>query len=46
MDLDFTSEGKVKVSMIKYLRGVIESLLETITEHNDSPEKAHIFDVR
>ena len=45
MDLELTNEGKVKISMFKYLEAVIESFLKSITGKDYIMEVTHIFDV-
>ena len=43
MDLDYSSRGKVKNSMIKYLDKIIVSFPEEITSTAESPDADHLF---
>ena len=45
MDLDLTNAGKVKVSMVKYLEGVIKFLPEAISGNSSRPPESHLFDL-
>ena len=45
MDLYLSNKGNMKVSMIKYPEGVIESFLEEIIGNTYSPLAAHLFNV-
>jgi hypothetical protein len=45
MDLDFTKPGEVKVTMINYLKGVLEDFPEIITRSATSPGGDHLFTV-
>ena len=46
MDLDYSTKGAVKISMIKYLRKVFEDFPELIKSTRDSPAADHLFKVR
>jgi hypothetical protein len=46
MTLDFTNKGEVKVTMIDYLKGVINDFPEIITGTAIMPATANLFDVR
>ena len=46
MDLDYSTKGAVKVSMIKYLRKVFEDFPELIKSTRGSPAADHLFKVR
>ena len=43
MEPDLSNTGKVKVSMVNYPEGLIESLLDTITGNHTSPEAGQLF---
>ena len=43
MDLDYSSRGKVKIPMIKYLGKIIVSFPEEITSTDESPASDHLF---
>ena len=45
MNLDFTDKGKVKISMVPFLKKVIEDFPEVITGSAATPAAAHLFDV-
>jgi hypothetical protein len=46
MTLDFTKKGEVKVTMIDYLKGVINDFPEKITGTAMSPATTNLYDVR
>jgi hypothetical protein len=46
MDLDFTNPGEVKITMIDYLKGVLEDFTEVITRNSTSPIAYHLFTVQ
>jgi hypothetical protein len=46
MTLDFTNKGEVKVTMIDYLKGVVNDFPEVITGTAITPATANLFDVR
>lgn len=46
MNLDYTDRGKVKISMVPFLKQVIDEFPEAITGSAASPAAAHLFDVR
>ena len=46
VDLDYSSRGKVKISMIKYLDKIIVSFPENITSTSESPASDHLFQNR
>ena len=47
VDFDFGEKGKVKVSMIKYLQGVLDAFPEDLpTKHAATPAGNHLFTVR
>ena len=47
VDFDFGEKGKVKVSMIKYLQGVLDAFPEVLpTKHAATPASNHLFTVR
>jgi hypothetical protein len=46
IDLDFTNPGEVKITMIDYLKGVLEEFPEVITRNATSPGADHLFIVR
>jgi hypothetical protein len=46
MTLDFTNKGEVKVTMIDYLKGVINDFPEIITGTAITPATANLFEVR
>jgi hypothetical protein len=46
MTLDFTNKGEVKVTMIDYLKGVINDFPEIITGTAITPATANLFDMR
>jgi len=46
VDLEFTDEGTLEVSMFKYLRDVIKEFPEKITGRAATPAAGHLFDVR
>jgi hypothetical protein len=46
VDMEFTDDGLLEVSMFKYLRNVIEEFPEKITGRAATPAAGHLFDVR
>jgi len=46
VDMEFTDEGTLEVSMFKYLRNVIEEFPEKITGRAAMPAAGHLFDIR
>ena len=46
MDLDYTEEGSVKVSMVRYTGKVLRDFPERITGSAASPAQDHLFKVR
>ena len=46
MDLDYSSAGKVRVSMIKYLARLLEEFPEVIKGGAATPHADHLFRVR
>ena len=46
MDMEFTKDGTLEVSMIMYLKNVIAAFPETITERAAMPAADHLFTVR
>ena len=46
VDMEFTQEGTLEVSMFKYLQNVIKEFLEKITEQAATPAAAHLFEIR
>jgi hypothetical protein len=46
MTLDFTKKGEVKITMIDYLKGVINNFPEEITGTAMSPATKNLYDVR
>ena len=46
MDLDYSEKGKVKVSMIKYVRKIVGYFLEEIQSTSSSLAADHLFQVR
>ena len=46
MDLDFSTKGTVKVSMIKYRKKIFEAFPEKITSAAATPAADHLFEVR
>jgi hypothetical protein len=46
MDLDYSEKGKVKVSMIKYVKKIIHGFREVIEKTSASPASDHLFQVR
>ena len=46
MDLDYSTAGSVKISMIKYLKNVIDEFPEEITGTAESPAAEHLFKTR
>jgi hypothetical protein len=46
MTLDFTNKGEVKVTMIDYLKGVINNFPKIITGTATTPATTNLFDVR
>jgi hypothetical protein len=46
MDLEYTIPGEVEVTMVKYLKGVIEDFPECITGRATTPAADRLFNVR
>ena len=46
MDLDFSTQGNTKLSMIKYDAQILGDLPEVLTTYATSPEADHLFQVR
>ncbi len=46
VDMEFTDDGLLEVSMFKYLQNVIEEFPEKITGRAATPAAGHLFDVR
>ena len=46
MDLDYTKQGVLQVSMIKYLTKVFDDFPEQITSTYSSPAADHLFKIR
>jgi hypothetical protein len=46
MTLDYTKKGEVKVTMIDYMKGVIEDFHEVITGRSSTPAAKNLFEVR
>jgi hypothetical protein len=46
VDMEFTQEGTLEVSMFKYRWNVIEEFLEKITGQAATPAAAHLFEIR
>eukprot|EP00970_Alexandrium_tamarense_P015266 scaffold4923_cov115-Alexandrium_tamarense.AAC.1 len=46
MDLDYSEKGKVKVSMIKYVKKIIDGFPDMIEKTSASPASDHLFQVR
>lgn len=46
MDLDYREKGKVKISMIRYLKKILTSFPKKITGSAPSPAADHLFQVR
>ena len=46
IDLDYSSPGKVKISMIKYLHKIIQGFPEVIKGGAATPAADHLFQVR
>eukprot|EP00957_Ditylum_brightwellii_P032859 2491532-Ditylum_brightwellii.AAC.1 len=44
MNLDFSEKGKVKISMVPFLKKAIEEFPEAITGTAATPAAAHLFD--
>ena len=45
MDLDFSTDGEVSLSMINYLEEIISSFSERISGGATTPAANHLFDV-
>ena len=45
MDLDYTTKGKVGVSMIKYVDKILEGFLEELGSTAATPASEHLFQV-
>ena len=46
MDLDYSTPGVVRISMIKYLDGVLGDFSEELGTPTPSPAASHLFQVR
>ena len=46
MDLDYTTKGKVGISMIKYLDKILKGFLEELGASAATPAAEHLFQVR
>ena len=46
MHLDFRDKGKLKISMVPFLKKIIDDFPEAITGSAATPAAAHLFDVR
>ena len=46
MDLDYSKYGKVKISMIKYVKNILDALPEEIGHSATWPATYHIFQIR
>jgi hypothetical protein len=46
MDLDFSVPGEFSVTMVEYLKGVIQDFPEEITGRATSPAADHLFTIR
>ena len=46
MKLDFWDPGELRVTMVDYLKGVLEDFPEVITGRSTSPAANHLFQVR
>ena len=45
MNLDFTDRGKVNISMVPFLKKIIEDFPEAITGSVATPVAGHLFEV-
>lgn len=46
MDLDFSEEGKVKVTMIPYIKDILEDFPEEVNKTAATPASDNLFKVR
>ena len=46
MDLDYTTKGKVGISMIKYIDKILEGFLEELGATAATPAAEHLFQVQ
>jgi hypothetical protein len=46
MDLDYSNDGEVKITMINYLKGVLEDFPEAIVKTAVTPAANHLFTIR
>jgi hypothetical protein len=46
MDLDYSNDGEVKITMINYLKGVLEDFPEVIVKSTSMPAADHLFTIR
>ena len=46
MDPDYSEKWSLKVSMIKYVKIIIDAFLEEIKSTSDSPSVDHLFKIR
>jgi hypothetical protein len=46
MDLDYSNDGEVKITMINYLKGFLEDFPEAIVKTAATPAAGHLFTIR